>query len=499
MNNIHPCSNSLIEKFERILISIKTKSVMMNAKYLLGIGLLMTSSQLVEASNKSKQIKPNIIYILADDLGYGDLGCYGQEAIKTPNLDQLAAEGMKFTQHYSGSTVCAPSRTALMTGLHMGHAYIRSNGKGLQLRNDPMDLTIGRYMKDAGYKTAMIGKACTGCDNTVGHVNEKGFDHFYGYQGHAQAHAYFPKFMHRNSEQIDFPENGGSKTWRGETYSPDLILKEALDYIEDKKDDPFFMIYSSTLPHAQMWVPEEFEKQYIGQFEEKPFGGKGKMRHYGNTKRPNATTAGMITRLDWEIGKILKQLKEQGLEDNTIIMFSSDNGPHKEGGRVPAFFKSSGPFRGIKRDLYEGGIRMPFIVKWPGVVKAGSTSDHISAFWDILPTLTDIAGVEAPKGIDGVSLVPTLKGKLKKQKEHDYMYWEFIQGSVGKRALRKGDWKLLQFTNLKTKDVTYELYNLKEDIGEKNNIVEKETAHFEALKELLLNAYTTAALERNRF
>ncbi|MDB4335069.1 arylsulfatase [bacterium] len=468
-------------------------------RILLLIVVLLAFNLNAGAKNKNK---PNIIYILADDLGYGDVGCYGQEKIKTPNIDQMAKDGMLFTDHYSGSTVCAPSRGTLMTGMHTGHAYIRSNGKGLQLRNDPEDLTIGKYLKDAGYATTMIGKACTGCDNTVGHVNDKGFDHFFGYLGHAQAHAYFPDFLHRNRTQIDFPDNGGSRTWRGETYSADLIIDEALMYIRDKKQSPFFMLYSSPLPHAQMWVPEEFMKPYQGKFDETPFEGKKpgvKMPHYGISKEPNATTAGMISRLDWEVGRIMEELEKQGIAENTIIMFSSDNGPHKEGGRVPAFFKSSGPFRGIKRDLYEGGIRMPFIVKWPGVVKPGSRSEHVSAFWDILPTLTEIAGVDAPENIDGISLVPTLKGKHKKQKEHEYMYWEYRYGNNGRKALRKGDWKLLQFTDIKMKTVKYELYNLINDVSESNNLIDSQPVLAETMKALMNSAQTEPFHAKNKF
>jgi arylsulfatase A-like enzyme len=443
--------------------------------------------------------KPNIIYILADDMGYGDLGCYGQETIKTPHIDKLADEGMSFTNHYAGSTVCAPSRASLMTGLHTGHGYIRMNGKGLELRKDPQDITVGKYMQDAGYHTAMIGKASTGCDNAVGHVNHKGFDHFFGYLGHGQAHAHFPKFLHRNEKRINYPNNGGEETWRGETFSSDLFIEEALGYIEAKKEEPFFLMYSSPLPHAQVWAPEAFEEAYKGKFEEKPFAGKGKSNHYGNTSTPNATTAAMISRLDWEVGQIIEQLEKMGIADNTIVMFSSDNGPHQEGGREPEFFKSSGPFRGIKRDLYEGGIRVPFIVKWPGVVKAGVSSNHASAFWDILPTMTDIVGAASPKNIDGISLLPTLKGNNAKQEKHDYLYWEFKKSNKGKRALRKGHWKLHQFVNTKTGKVHYELYNLTDDPAESNNLIEQETKIAQDLKALMQGAYSESELKLFRF
>jgi len=409
--------------------------------------------------------KPNIIYILADDLGYGDIGCYGQEVIATPNIDKLAKQGMLFTQHYAGSTVCAPSRSTLLTGLHTGHAYIRFNG-GYQMRKDPHDLTIARYLKNVGYKTAMVGKSSTGCSTEPGQPNDKGFDQFFGYLGHRQAHTYFPTYLHRNKEQINFPDNGGDSTWTGKTYSHDLILDEALSFIDKQKDEPFFLFYAACLPHAQVYVPDEFKKKYTGKFPEEPYSH---IKRYGTTADPNATTAGMITRLDWEVGRIIDQLQQLNLDENTVIMFSSDNGPHKEGGRNPAFFKSSGPFRGIKRDLYEGGIRMPFIVKWPGVVKAGSQSNHISAFWDVLPTLNEIAGAVIPEGIDGISFLPTLKGEVSEQKEHDYLYWEFFERG-GKQAVRKGDYKAVRLQARKNPNGPLELYNLKEDPGEHVNI-----------------------------
>jgi len=434
--------------------------------------------------NKSKEtyVKPNIIYILADDLGYGDLSVYGQTHFQTPNLDKMAAEGMLFTQHYAGSTVCAPSRSTLLTGMHTGHGYVRFNGD-YQMRPDPQDITVARYLKSAGYKTAMIGKSSTGCLTEPGQPNAKGFDHFFGYLGHGQAHAYFPKYLHRNSQQIDFPENGGSKTWTGETYSPDLILDEALTFIKDQKDTSFFLFYASCLPHAQMYVPEEFKKDYVGKFPEQPFSGQ----HYGTTSDPNATTAGMITRLDWEVGKIMAHLKKLGLDKNTVVMFSSDNGPHKEGGRVPDFFNSSGGFRGIKRDLYEGGIRMPFIVRWPGVIKPGSKSDHISAFWDVLPTLTEIAGVDTPNNIDGISLLPTLKGEDLNQKKHEYLYWEFYEGG-GKQAVRKENWKAVKLDARQNLSAPLELYDLSKDPQEQKNIASKNPDIVKEMEEIMRSA-----------
>jgi arylsulfatase A len=465
------------------------------------VSLLMLFSLAVNgesASTPKKNSKPNIIYILADDLGYGDLGCYGQQKIHTPHLDQLAKEGMQFTQHYAGSTVCAPSRSTLLTGQHTGHTYIRFNGN-YQMRSDPEDLTVARYLKDAGYTTAMIGKASTGCSTTPGQPNEKGFDHFFGYLGHGQAHAFFPEFLHRNDEQIDFPENGGSRTWRGETYSPDLILKEALSFMEKEKDNPFFLFYASPLPHAQVWAPREFEEPYLGKFEETPFRGKNpdKMPHYGISLTPNATVAAMISRLDWEVGQLLKQLKDLGLDEHTVIMFSSDNGPHQEGGRSPEFFNSSGPFRGIKRDLYEGGIRMPFIVKWPGVVEQGTSSGHISAFWDVLPTLTDIAGAPTPGNIDGISFLPTLQGRDAEQEKHEYLYWEFYERG-GKQAVRKGNWKAVRLNVSKDPDAPIELYDLQHDPKELNDVADE---HPGVVSEMagIFNSARTESSEKSLF
>ncbi|MCG6188613.1 arylsulfatase [Maribellus maritimus] len=467
----------------------------MKNKLILLIFFIAFCASVGKTAPNKKGTKPNIIYILADDLGYGDLGTYGQKVIKTPNIDNLAKEGMQFTQHYAGSTVCAPSRSTLLTGQHTGHTYVRFNGD-YQMRPDPEDITVARYLKEAGYATAMIGKSSTGCLTTPGQPNEKGFDLFYGYLGHGQAHAYFPKYLHRNREQINFPGNGGSETWRGKIYSPDLMLEEALKFIKEEKDKPFFLFYASTLPHAQMWAPEEFEKPYKGKFEETPFMGRkpGRNPHYGVTLTPNATTAAMISRLDWEVGKILKQLKEMGIDDNTVIMFSSDNGPHQEGGRSPEFFNSSGPFRGIKRDLYEGGIRMPFIVKWPGIVEPGVKSEHISAFWDILPTLTDIAGAKTPKDIDGISFLPTLKGKPKKQKEHEYLYWEFYERG-GKQAVRKGNWKAIKQNVSKNPGTAIELYDLNKDPKELNNLADAYPEIVKEMAEIIKTARVESSLK----
>ncbi|MCT4648185.1 MAG: arylsulfatase [Carboxylicivirga sp.] len=432
---------------------------------------------------------PNIIYILADDLGYGDVGCYGQDIINTPNIDMLAAEGMRFTQHYSGSTVCAPSRSALLTGQHTGHTYVRGNG-AFQLRNDSLDITIATHLRDAGYYTATIGKAGTGCNCDVGQPNQKGFDYFFGFLGHGAAHTYFPEFVYRNKEKIYFPDNGGFKTWSGNTYIQDIFIEEVLGYIEKHKEGPFFLHYATLLPHAQMYAPEKFKKDYQGEFPEKRFEGK----HYGTCEDPNATTAGMINRLDWEVGKIIKKLKELGIDKNTIVMFASDNGPHNVGGRDAQFFKSSGPYRGIKRDLYEGGIRVPFIIRWPGVVEPGTVSDHVSAFWDVMPSLLDIAGIEPSTNTDGISFYPTLKGET--QKEHKYLYWEFHERGTS-QAVRIGKWKGVR-RDIRYGNMEIELYDLDNDVSETNNIAIQYPGIVELIDSIMNSEHETSPIERFR-
>ncbi len=455
-----------------------------------GLGIGIITLNLVGCANVPPQpVKPNIVYILADDLGYGDIGCYGQGVIKTPNIDKLAEQGIRFTQHYSGSTVCAPSRSALLTGQHTGHTFVRGNGP-YQLRENDEDITIPSLLKEAGYHTATIGKAGTGCNCDIGQPNKKGFDYFFGFLGHGAAHTYFPEEVYRNSEKISFPENGGFKTWSGETYIQDVFLKEVLGYIEKHKEEPFFLHYASLLPHAQMYAPEEFKKDYKGKFPEKRFAG----RHFGTCEDPNATTAGMINRLDWEVGQIVEKLKELGLYENTVVMFASDNGPHNVGGRDPEFFKSSGPYRGIKRDLYEGGVRVPFIVQWPGIVKPGSTTDHVSAFWDVMPSLLDIAGVKCSQKTDGISFYPTLRGN--KQKQHKYLYWEFHERGIS-QAVRMGKWKGVR-TRIKKGNMNIELYNLDDDIHENSDVAEHHPEIVKTIAEIMEREHEVSPVEKFR-
>ncbi|MBC8481962.1 MAG: sulfatase-like hydrolase/transferase [Planctomycetes bacterium] len=418
-------------------------------------------------SDKEKNRKPNIIYILADDLGYGDLGCYGQDKIKTPNIDRMAAEGMKFTDHYSGNAVCAPARCSLMTGMHPGHATIRENSQ-LPLR--PNDVTVAQLLKKAGYATGVVGKWGLGEEGSISVPNKVGFDYFYGYLNQGVAHFYYTPWIWENDKKIMIEENANGK--RG-VYTHDLLTKEALSFISKSKDQPFFLYLAYAIPHAEMAVPEDSLAEYKGKFPEKPKtknegggGGYGTgLPRYGAQEYPNACYAAMISRMDGDVGRIFGLLKELGLDEDTLVIFTSDNGPSGEGGNSASFFDSNGPLRRQKASLYEGGIRVPMIARWPGKIKENTTSSFVSAFWDILPTCTDMAGVGIPPKTDGVSLVPTFLGD--EVQKHEFLYWEL--GRVKAQAVRMGDWKGLNFFV----EGRFELYNLKEDIGEKNNIADK--------------------------
>jgi arylsulfatase A len=423
--------------------------------------------------------KPNIIFILADDLGYGDVGCYGGNKINTPHLDRMASEGLKFTQHYAGSTVCAPSRCSLMTGLHTGHTYIRGN-REIQPEGQapiPADtVTVAKLMKKAGYKTGIIGKWGLGGPGSEGEPNKQGFDHWFGYLCQREAHTFYPDHLWRNGERVELD---------GKTYSHDLLAEEALGFIKENKENPFFLYIPFTIPHAALQVPEDSMKPYMGKFgddEERPTGNYAKQPH------PKAAFAGMVSRMDSDVGRILALLKELNIDDNTLVMFSSDNGPHKEGGHDPEYFNSNGPLRGVKRDLYEGGIRVPMIARWPGTIKAGTTSGHISAFWDLMPTYLELAGENPPDGIDGISMVSALKGQGKKQKKHNLLYWEFHEGGF-KQAIRMGKWK-----GVKIGTKPLELYNLQEDKGETKNIAEQHANVVKRIENAMKNVRTESPL-----
>lgn len=471
-------------------------------KTLILLVLSVVFSSFTHPTNTSVQrsenaVKPNIIYILADDLGYGDLGCYGNTKIKTPNLDRMAAEGMRFSNHYSGQTVCSPSRCSLMTGMQMGRASVKAND---QLLN-PSDVTVAELLKSAGYATACIGKwGLSEGATTPNSPNQKGFDHYFGFDNQGFAHFYYPEYMWRNHTKVEYPENVGIRDKEGHylegkgTYIHDEFTREALQFMQENKSNPFFLYLPYSIPHAELTVPADSRVQYenLGWPEtpkDKPgySNSSSKDQGYGSQyksgycaqEKPNMTYAAMISRMDRDIGRLLDLLDELGIAENTIVMFGSDNGPSNEGGQDLDFFNSAGGFRGKKGDIYEGGVHTPFIARWKGKIKAGSESSLISHFSDFLPTACTIAGVQVPENIDGLSMLPTFFGKTKEQVQHKFLYWEW----KNLQALRVGDWKFF-YMNATTPDKKpiFELYNLKEDQAEQNNVAAK---HPELIEQFL--------------
>jgi arylsulfatase A len=420
--------------------------------------------------------KPNIIYILADDLGYGDLSLTGQEKFSTPNIDKLAKEGMFFTQHYSGSTVCSPSRSSLMTGQHTGHTFIRGNKEIQPEGQHPLNssaVTVAELLKSAGYVTGGFGKWGLGYPSSEGDPNNQGFDEFYGYNCQRIGHNYYPFHLWHNQTKEILKGNSSEKT---ETYAPHIIHRKAISFIEKNKDTSFFMYYPSVIPHAELAAPKEYMAKFRGKLlPEKEYKGIDdgelyKNGGYGSQKEPHTAFAAMVHLLDIQVGEIRKKLEDLGIAENTIIIFTSDNGPHQEGGADPKYFNSNAHFKGHKRDLYEGGIRVPMIAYWPTKIKPNSTSDHISAFWDFLPTVCEIAQIKSPQNIDGISFLPELYGE--KQEKHNYLYWEFLEQG-GKQAVRFGNWKGIRLNMSNNLKSPIELYNLSSDLGEQNNIADK--------------------------
>jgi arylsulfatase len=429
--------------------------------------------------------QPNIVFILADDLGMYELGCYGQTKIRTPSIDKLATEGMRFTQFYTGNAVCAPSRCCLMTGKHPGHAFIRDNRSVMPEGQYPIPadtVTLAKLLKARGYATGATGKWGLGPMDSTGDPLKQGFDHFFGYNCQGHAHNYYPSWLWKDHEKIKLEGNTDGDT--GKTYSHDLMEAYALDFVKENKEKPFFLYVPFTIPHLALQVPDDSLAEYKDKWEETPYTGKA----YRPQKYPRAAYAAMVTRMDRSVGRIMERLKELKLDDNTLVVFSSDNGPiGGYAGTDTKFFGSLGPFRGMKGSLYEGGIRTPFIARWPGKIKAGSTSDLVAAFWDVLPTLTEIAGAETPKEIDGLSIAPTLLGKGE-QKKHDFFYWEFPSYG-GQQAVRQGDWKAVRQNLTKGKGET-ELYNLADDIGEKNNLAAKQPEIVAKLEKIMKEQHT---------
>jgi len=464
--------------------------------------------------------KPNIIYIMCDDMGYGDLGCYGQPYIQTPNIDRMAQEGMRFTQAYAGSPVSAPSRAAFMTGQHSGHGEVRGNkeywknvptvmyGENKdysvvgQHPYDPDHVILPEIMKDNGYTTGMFGKWAGGYEGSVSTPDKRGIDEFYGYICQFQAHLYYPNFLNRYSkaagdtavvrvtmeENIQYPMYGDGYEKRPQ-YSADMIHEKAMEWLDQQDTkQPFFGIFTYTLPHAELVQPEDsILNEYKAKFDpDKVYKGSEGSR-YNAITHTHAQFAAMITRLDYYVGEVLKKLKEKGLDENTLVIFSSDNGPHEEGGADPTFFGRDGKLRGLKRQCHEGGIRIPFIARWPGHVPAGKVNDHICAFYDLMPTFCDVAGIKNYEKkyrnkekevdyFDGISFAPTLLGK-KKQKQHDFLYWEFNE--TNQIAVRMDDWKLI------VKKGKPFLYNLKTDIHEDNDVALQHPDIVEKLKKVI--------------
>jgi arylsulfatase A-like enzyme len=424
--------------------------------------------------------KPNIVYVLLDDAGIGDFSCYGQKKFQTPNIDRLANEGMMFTDHYSGSTVCAPSRAILMTGLHSGHSPVRGNAEVDPVGQKPLPadtVTMAKVLQQNGYSTGAFGKWGLGFPGSVGEPLKQGFDRFFGYNCQRNAHSYYPTWLYDDDKQIKLD---------GKTYSATLIMDKALTWIKEqaaRKDQPFFCYLAITIPHAAMEAPEKDVAPWREKFPqfEKVQCRYGKSR----TTNPAAQFAAMMTILDNQIGQLLGTLKESGIDENTIVLFSSDNGAHKEGGHMPDFFNSNGNLRGHKRDLYEGGVRTPFLVRWPGHIKAGSVTHHVSAHWDTFPTLCELTEIEAPKNLDGISYLPTLL-ETGKQKKHPYLYWEFI-AQDGKRALRFGkdaQWKAVQLKMSDNPNAPIALYNLKNDPHEDNDLSKQHPEMIQKVKKV---------------
>lgn len=431
------------------------------------------------------QSRPNILLIQADDLGYGDLSAYGQAQFRTAALERLAAEGTRFTQYYSGSTVCAPSRAALMTGRHTGHVWIRGNGE-IPLRDE--DVTVAMALREAGYRTAVIGKWGLGKPGTGGDPNKKGFDLAFGFLDHRHAHRQFTDHLFRNGESVavDLERD----------YANDLFTREAAAFIEKGDARPFFIYLNYTVPHAELRVPEDSLAPLRGKFDEKPFvnpaadgrptGPDGPSLGYRSQPTPKAAFVAMITRMDRDIGSLLDRIKARGLDQRTLVLFTSDNGPHKEGGADPVYFKSSGGLRGIKRDLYEGGIRVPFIARWPGTIPNGKVSDHPWAHYDIFPTLADLAGAKTPAGLDGRSMARALRGQS--QPAHDFLYWEFHERGF-QQAVRMGRWKAVRLS----KDAPLEIYDLQTDPHEERNVAAAQPDVVKKIEDYLKTARTDSA------
>jgi arylsulfatase A-like enzyme len=454
-------------------------------------GCFFSAAQAAEAAPR-----PNIIFILADDLGYGEVGCYGQQLIQTPHIDRMAAEGMRFTQFYAGAPVCAPSRSVLMTGQHHGHTRVRGNAgranpKAQMLRAE--DVTIAEVLHDAGYRTALIGKWGLGLPRDEGVPNKQGFDYFFGYLSQHHAHNHFPDYLWRNDQRVPIGnkvtpvgEDGGGYATEAKVYADDLFTEEALQFLADQKqqqnDAPFFLYLSYVVPHAN----NERTKALQDGAEVPDYAP------YTDEKwaTPDKGHAAMITRLDGYVGRVLERIRALGLDERTLVIFSSDNGPHKESNHHPAMFKAAGPFRGMKRDLTEGGIRVPFIARWPQKIAAGTVSKHVAYFGDFFATAAELARATTPANLDSISFAPALRGDLAKQERHKFLYWEFHERGFRNAALMDGRWKGIR----NAPGEALGLYDLEKDPGETKNIAADNPAVVTQLDDYLRNARTQSDL-----
>jgi len=480
------------------MIVVKNLKFLKPALFLLCFAALNGCNQVnSKPHTENKTQSPNIINILADDLGYGDLSFLGQTRFETPNIDKMAAQGMVFTQHYSGATVCAPSRSALLTGLHTGHTPIRGNHEIFPEGQYPLPdstYTLPEMLKEQGYTTGLFGKWGLGYPGSEGVPNKQGFDKFYGYNCQRLAHHYYPYYLWNNNQKVILEGNTGKNQ---NDYAPDLIHKEALNFMEVHKDTSFFMFYATPIPHAELLIPEEhmepFKESFLPEkiYEGIDDGEQYRLGPYGSQPYSHAAFAAMVTLLDKQVGEILDKVEALGIAENTIIMFSSDNGPHEEGGADPDYFNSNGPFKGVKRDLYEGGIHVPMIAQWKGKIVPGSSSNHVSAFWDVFPTLAELSGSEKKYHIDGISFAPTLLGK-EEQPTHNYLYWEF-HSKGGRQAIRKDKWKGVLY-NITEGNTTLELYDLSIDPEESTDLSNKYPEIANELSELMKNARTESEI-----
>lgn len=450
--------------------------------FFLSIGVLLLSIGCGSSSPASKLEKPNLVFIVADDMGIGDVGAYGQQIIQTPNIDGLAEKGIKFENFYAGSTVCAPSRASLMTGQHTGHTFVRGNGEFPLAAEKKI---LPELLKEQGYATAMYGKWGLGLEGSSGSPETRGWDEFLGHLHHVDAHFQMP-------DSLDVIRNG--KMLRTETpegsFANELFTEAAIDFISGQKEEqPFFLYLSFTVPHAELVVPDQYLEKHLdaqGESIHAPEEAWPAGRHYGAQEYPKAAYAAMVESVDAYVGRVMQTLKEKGIAENTLVIFTSDNGTHLEGGRTEEdveYFKSSGPYRGVKRDLYSGGIKTPFIVHWPSQIAARSVSEHTGAFWDIYPTFAEITGATLEGELDGISLLPSLTGKGE-QKEHEYLYWEFHEFG-GKQAVLKDGWKAIRLNAKEDPDAPIELYNLRIDPGEERDLAQEFPQKTQEMTQLL--------------